>query len=73
MEMNVARIRQGIVVNLERMDEEWFTYQQSQSSDVLVPFGDTETPQIGLGYNEVTGEWEQPPAPPLPVPDESAE
>jgi hypothetical protein len=63
---NVARVRDGIVVNLEAMDDDWLAIQQAQCGDSLIIYGESETPQIGLGYDEESGEWEQPPCPPSP-------
>jgi hypothetical protein len=64
--MNIARVHNGIVINLEVMDEDWFAIQQQQTNDLLVPFEHPENPCIGLSYDSETGEWEQHPKPVIP-------
>lgn len=66
--MNIARVIDGIVVNLEVADQEWID-ANTPSSDgaIFVPIPDWNPGHIGLGWNETDG-FEQPPAPPPSVP-----
>jgi hypothetical protein len=61
--MNIARVIDGIVVNLEVADQEWIDANTpSADGAVFVPVPDSVRGHIGLGWDEVNG-FEQPPAP----------
>ena len=64
--MNVARVRDGIVINLEVMDADWLAKQRMESTDLLITFEYPENPCIGLSYDAETCEWEQYPKPVIP-------
>lgn len=60
--MKIARVLDGIVVNIEVASPEWLT-DNSAGSDgsVLVPYEDSDVVHIGLGWSAATG-FEQPPS-----------
>lgn len=64
--MNIGRIRNGVVVNIEIVDEQWV--DDGSSDDVLIPYTDEQPAFIGLGWSEVDG-FEQPSATEAPVAD----
>ena len=79
--MNVARVRHGLVVNIEVIDddspqaldltssrfEECNLGHQHAKEEQLIPYTDDAPAWIGLGYDPDHG-FEQPPAPPPPPP-----
>lgn len=64
--MEVARIKDGIVVNLEVADEAWVAANDGVDGYTFVPFDLYATdnaappPQIGLRFDPATGRFEQP-------------
>lgn len=64
--MNIARIRDGIVINIETVDEDWS--DPGNSDDILVPYTDNQPAFVGLTWTEADG-FEQQPAPEEPVID----
>lgn len=69
--MQIARIRNGIVVNVELADDDWLA--DGAGDDLLVPYTDSNPASIGLGYDAETGVFEQPapPATTKPAPTDS--
>ena len=66
--MNIARVIDGIVINLEVADQEWIDANTpSPDGAIFVPIPDWTTGYIGLGWNKTDG-FEQPPTPPSSVP-----
>jgi len=59
--MNMARIRDGIVINLEVHDDEGGDVRESDA-DLLVRYSDEKPAFLGYGYNYDTDEFEQPEA-----------
>lgn len=65
----VARIKDGIVVNLEVADDEWIAQNNGIDGYTFIPFvqepDDPATappsPAIGYGFDPVTGLFKQPP------------
>lgn len=57
--MNIARIEDGIVVNIEVADAEWLDAQTPPPGVALVPYTPDNPAFIGLGYDPETG-FEQP-------------
>lgn len=60
--MHIARIKNGIVKNLEVASESWLQSQNTDEYtfvvyDPSIPFN---LPRIGATYDHVTGEFEQP-------------
>lgn len=62
--MNIARIRNGIVVNIEVGDEQWI--ETATGDDVLVPYTDEQPARVGLGWEPDSG-FEQPIVPTEPT------
>lgn len=58
--MNVARIRDGVVVNIEVADSEDYLHDTLRSGDTLVEYSDDAPAFIGYGYDPDKG-FEQPP------------
>lgn len=58
--MNVARILNGIVINIEVADQEWFE-ANSVGSDgsILIPYTNEQPAYIGLSWSKENG-FEQP-------------
>lgn len=66
--MNIARVIDGVVVNLEVADQGWIDANTpSPDGAVFVQINDWETAHMGLRWDEVGG-FEQPPSPPPSVP-----
>ena len=69
--MNVARIKDGVVVNLEVADQAWITENDGVDGYTFIPYvldvPEVErstappSPVIGLGFDPVTGLFEQSP------------
>lgn len=74
--MNVVRIKDGIVINIEVADQAWIDANEGIDGFTFVPWDDTPAstleeddtvqfrniPHIGLRYDPATGLFEQPPA-----------
>ena len=61
--MNVARVRGGVVINIEAADEEWLRTMQATKIDdgvELIAYTDDNPAHIGYGYDPAHG-FEQPP------------
>lgn len=68
--MNIARVIDGFVVNIEVADEEWVAAHDGINGATFVPFGDdpreaddagaANSPHIGLRFDAETGLFEQP-------------
>tara|TARA_B110000858_G_scaffold90866_1_gene105034 strand:- start:187 stop:480 length:294 start_codon:yes stop_codon:yes gene_type:complete len=66
--MNIARVIDGVVVNLEVADAEWIDANTpSPDGAIFTPIPDGNPGHIGLGWSETDG-FEQPPTPPPSVP-----
>jgi hypothetical protein len=63
--MNIARIIDGIVENIEVADQEWLDIHQ-HANCVLVPYEDDNPAYIGLRWSKEEG-FEQPPIPVAPT------
>ena len=59
--MNIAHIENGTVVNIEVASQEWLDEHAHDAGVTYVPYTDDQPdpPQIGLGWDAVTG-FEQP-------------
>jgi hypothetical protein len=57
--MNVARIIDGIVVNIEVADPAWIASNDDVDGVRIIPYTDEQPAYIGLGWNESDG-FEQP-------------
>lgn len=66
--MDVARIRDGIVVNIESASQEWLEANSNGGDFIFVPFTEENPAVIGLGWNEVDG-FEQDEIVALPAPN----
>lgn len=64
--LTIARIRNGVVVNIEMASQDWI--DAYDGPDLIVPYTADQPANVGLGYDPVTG-FEQPPAP-EPQPEE---
>lgn len=66
--MNIARVINGVVVNIEVADQAWIL-ANTPSSDgaIFVEIPEAGTAHIGLGWSEYGG-FEQPPTPPPSIP-----
>lgn len=64
--MNIARIVNGLVVNIEIADQEWIDANQGVDGCTFVPYTDSNVAYIGLGWNEIDG-FEQPSSVPYQV------
>jgi hypothetical protein len=53
--MNVARIKDGTVVNIEVADAEWVAAHDGVDDYRFVEIPDGSSAHIGLGYDPVTG------------------
>ena len=55
--MIIARIQNGIVVNFEEADAEWYEANKDASQDLLVIFDQDPTlvPSVGSAYDSETG------------------
>jgi hypothetical protein len=60
--MNIARIKDGVVVNLEVADAEWVNANNGINDYVFVEYSDSDPAHIGLGWSSEEG-FEQPPVP----------
>lgn len=61
--MNVARIKDGIVVNIEVADEAWVVAHDGEDGYTFIAYEDTDPrPHIGLTWSK-RGGFEQPPVP----------
>ena len=61
--MNLARVRDGVVVNIEVADTEWLSAAQATKNDdsvELIEYTDDAPAHIGYRYNPEQG-FEQPP------------
>lgn len=61
--MNVARVHNGVVVNIEVADTEWLRAAQATKNDdgvELIEYTDAAPAHIGYGYDRARG-FEQPP------------
>lgn len=61
--MNIARIRDGVVTNVEVADQEWIDSNQDAGGFHFEPYTDEQPAHIGLAWSEADG-FEQPPADP---------
>lgn len=57
--MNIARIKDGIVVNLEVADAEWVAENDGIDGFTFIEYTDTQSAHIGLIWNQLDG-FEQP-------------
>lgn len=57
--MNVARVKDGVVVNFEVVDRAWLD-ANNDAGVKFVPYSDESPAHLGLGYTEIEG-FEQPP------------
>jgi hypothetical protein len=57
--MNVARIKNGIVVNLEVADAAWVAENEGIDEFIFIEYPEKQVVHIGFGWNEITG-FEQP-------------
>ena len=57
--MDIARIVNGLVVNIEIADQEWIDANQGIDGFTFVAYTDANVAHIGLGWNEADG-FEQP-------------
>lgn len=54
--MNVARILDGIVINIEVADSEWFENNKvGPDGSILVPYSNENPAYIGFGWSEEKG------------------
>lgn len=58
--MNIARIRNGIVINIEVADQEWIDANQGTDGCTFVEYTNEQPAHIGFGWTEANG-FEQPP------------
>ena len=59
--LNIARIENGIVKNIEVADQEWFNLQENNDEVYFVVVTDEKIPWVGYPYNKQTNEFERPP------------
>jgi hypothetical protein len=59
--MNIARIADGVVTNIEVADDEWIAANQGIDAFTFVAYTDENPGHIGLSWTEEEG-FEQPPA-----------
>jgi hypothetical protein len=57
--MNIARIKDGIVVNIEVADREWLEKNQGLDGFYFIEWTYDSPAYIGYGWNELSG-FEQP-------------
>jgi hypothetical protein len=66
--MNIARVIDGVVVNIEVADQAWILANTpSPDGAIFVEIPEIGTAHIGLGWSK-NGGFEQPPTPPPSVP-----
>lgn len=58
--MRIARIRNGIVENIEVADQAWLDAQHLDPDTIFIPYTDDNPAHIGLGWTKEAG-FEQPP------------
>ena len=63
--MNIARVRNGIVENIEVATEEWLQNYSLETNEQVVLLSGQDAPHIGLSWSEATG-FEQPEPEPIP-------
>jgi hypothetical protein len=57
--MNMARVIDGVVTNIEVVSEEWLDLNQPNSDVLFVVYGDDNPAHIGLSWDQING-FEQP-------------
>ena len=57
---SIARIKDGLVTNLEVADDEWIAANQGINGFVFISYTDEKPAHIGLAWTEEEG-FEQPP------------
>lgn len=73
--MNVARIKNGVVINIEAAEPEWVNANQGIDDCVFVEYSNDQPAHVGLSWNETSG-FEQPPViefQPAPLPEVGVE
>lgn len=60
--MNIARIKDGTVINIEIADDEW-TEQADDDEVTFIAYDDTNPAFVGLSWSQADG-FEQPPVEP---------
>lgn len=63
--IKIARIVDGIVVNIEMADSEWLEQHSHTADGVFIAYEDEQPAHVGLGWNVNSG-FEQPPLLSLP-------
>lgn len=73
--MIIARIQNGIVVNFEEADMDWYEANKDASADLLVIFDQNPTlmPSIGSAYDSKTGFAEPAAAQPVQLTQEEVD
>lgn len=61
--MNVARIKNGVVVNTEVADSDWIAANDGLDGFRIIPYSDDQIVFIGLSWDENSGFEEIPPMP----------
>jgi hypothetical protein len=61
--VNIARIDDGVVVNLEVVTQDWLDDNADDPNFTFVAYIEGDYPTIGYGYDPVTG-FDYPPPPP---------
>ena len=54
-QVNIARIKDGIVVNIEIADAEWMAANLGADGFTFIAYGSEDHPHIGHGWNQVDG------------------
>ena len=62
--MKIARVIDGIVVNLEVGDQGWLDANQGVDGALLIPYTEESPAYLGLGWSEENG-FEKPFIPPF--------
>lgn len=57
--LTIARIKDGVVINIEVASQEWIDANQGIDGCTFVPYTPEQPAALGHGYDEVTG-FEQP-------------
>jgi len=60
--MNIARIKNGIVVNIEVADAAWVAENEGIDGFTFIPYTEEQAVRNGFVWNEITG-FEQPSTP----------
>ena len=68
-ELHIARIQNGIVINVEVADDEWISEHSVQDGQTFVTYTDDEPAHIGFGWSPEQG-FAQPTEPDYPLPTE---